>query len=523
MVPNAYLKKALIGDHREIRLHPYLPSAWIGRAATLLALGYAELAVADAYRACLLVKELNLAVENNTGHRDSVAASVMMAFLDSHGRSKGSNDDIIDQMASGYRQATLLVVQGLNCLEAYEDAVYTLEHYLEGIPNEPSFTILLKETRERLQERKRILWEQLQDTTATETAAMRGQVHRTAYPWIVAGEIDRSSAATKRLKAKFKDASHNAAVAPSSLGSGESNENLGVFATQKIRKGEQILRNKSIFAVRNVAPGGNCGHNSCKNNYCAADHCGACCLTLFGKGIAAGCCSIGFCSEECKADALSSYHKILCGKDFSEIYQSGGATNPENDGVPLVMLKVLATAVQQKVKPLKVPCVAALKADYDTQIPSPFSVQENIIGPAHVLQTMGVDIFTDPRFDPWALQTLFLRIQNNKQIALVGKSLDVGVSPLLSIFNHDCDPAAAWEAQDGGIGGPVNVVALRDIEEGEEICVSYTLASLSEAERRGRVEGYIGKRCECARCVRERKQEADKEFTPATSSALLGL
>ena len=62
MVPTVYLKIALINDYRNIRLHPYLPKAWIGRAASGLALGYAELAVADAHKARLLLKDLNPAL-----------------------------------------------------------------------------------------------------------------------------------------------------------------------------------------------------------------------------------------------------------------------------------------------------------------------------------------------------------------------------------------------------------------------------------------------------------------------------
>ncbi|CAF9936313.1 MAG: hypothetical protein ALECFALPRED_006763 [Alectoria fallacina] len=103
--------------------------------------------------------------------------------------------------------------------------------------------MLLKETQEKLLERERNRREHRLDTPAVETAAMRGQVRRTAYPSITASEINQGSAARKRLKAKFKDASDNAPVAPSSYGS-TSNENVGVFATQKIRKGQLILRKK---------------------------------------------------------------------------------------------------------------------------------------------------------------------------------------------------------------------------------------------------------------------------------------
>ena len=48
----------------------------------VLALGYAELAVADAHKARLLVKELDSAVWNDTGNNlDSLAVKVMMIMV----------------------------------------------------------------------------------------------------------------------------------------------------------------------------------------------------------------------------------------------------------------------------------------------------------------------------------------------------------------------------------------------------------------------------------------------------------
>ncbi|CAD6591476.1 MAG: hypothetical protein ASARMPRED_005408 [Alectoria sarmentosa] len=130
------------------------------------------------------------------------------------------------------------------------------------------------------------------------------------------------------------------------------------------------------------------------------------------------------------------------------------------------------------------PALRLLKTDYDNdEVPSSFSLQKNIIAPAQILQTLGVDIFTEARFDSWALRTLFLRLESNKRSANLNGSLDISIIPLFSMFNHDCDPAAAWEIRDG-IGGAINVAALRDIQKGEEICVS------------------------CDRCVREREAAA---------------
>ena len=254
------------------------------------------------------------------------------------------------------------------------------------------------------------------------------------------------------LKTKSKTASSNAAAAPSPLGD-SSKDNLGVFATQGIRKRRAGLAEQVHFrGPRTLLQAETAAITASCNKRLLRDRP----LWSLQPGLVRQWPRRQLLQRPAFAVKKNAYHKVLCGKEFSEVYQSCPGADVES-GNPLATMKVLATAVQQEVKPLKVPCIAALKTGYEHRISSPFSLQENIIAPAQILQTLGADLFTDARFDSWALQTLFSRIENNRQqSANLAGSLDVGIDPLFSIFNHDRDPAATRsDARDGRIGGPI--------------------------------------------------------------------
>ena len=129
-----------------------------------------------------------------------------------------------------------------------------------------------------------------------------------------------------------------------------------------------------------------------------------------------------------------------------------------------------------------------------------------------ILQTLGVDVFKDMRFDACALQTLILRIENNMDDIKLGGLMCSSIKPLFSMFNHDCDPSADWPADH--LGGPVLVLAKRDIKKGEEITVSYVLNELPEIHRRASLIAQIGMMCECVRCQAEREAAPEEEVPP---------
>lgn len=77
----------------------------------------------------------------------------------------------------------------------------------------------------------------------------------------------------------------------------------------------------------------------------------------------------------------------------------------------------------------------------------------------------------------------------------------------ISRINHSCDPNAAfdlsWSHEDSNV---VNCIrALKDIEAGQEICISYVpvQAKLSVMERRRQLNKHWGFDCDCSCCIAE--------------------
>ena len=492
MMPPSIMKKGLISDYRSIRLTPYDPQVWIGRAGTLLGLGYGELAVADAYRARLLVDAFlhpQLIPVYPNYLASLIMKTVMNEFPPVQGQSAADYWLCLQERFRKLDQSAILMMsQGLICIRAQYDATQVLKEGPRRYPNHVIFTALLQTAKHGVQTLMTSLKMQGQEDTRIEWTKKRGRLNKQAYPWIVPAEVDRGTKAIKKLKVKLEAASSKSCIGSSSHGS-DLDDSFGVFAKQDIRKGDKILHDKSIFGVYNI-PGG--------------DFCWGCSTSIASSGIVLECCKAKFCSESYKAEVMCNYHKALCKKDFQWLYDECRDVDPvRNEMIPLLMMKILATAVQQgaSAKVLKVGCVNTLKPNYESQVPAYFKLFDNIIAPLKVLQTLGVDVFAESRFDSWVLQTLFWRIENNKQGTGLGKRALININPMFTMINHDCSPNAIYGSSNGYIGGGIDVIATHNIKEGEEICISYVERGLPETERRSRVMVSIGKACECKRCV----------------------
>lgn len=81
----------------------------------------------------------------------------------------------------------------------------------------------------------------------------------------------------------------------------------------------------------------------------------------------------------------------------------------------------------------------------------------------------------------------------------LGPNSDVGaIFPLVARLNHSCKPNAqhAWNEAKG-----VEVVhAVREVKEGEELTLSYSMGGPSQ-ERRGSLKEYFGFDCQCEACT----------------------
>jgi len=492
-------KKALISDYSVVRKEPYWPQAWIGRGMTLLNLGYGELAVADAHKGRLLIEAFRAGEKrffqdflSGKVDTDTLVCRVyetVFIRVTTSSNWKGqaeAHQRIIAEFNEMEERALVTMIEGLNRIRALHDALVVAREAKRLFPKNALFEGYVQ----LLPFHQRALDEDCRSQGIHDPAVRRvGRLNRVQYPWIAQEEVGRSNKAIKKVKANIQAASDNAVLRTTPLCCG-TEDSLGVFARRKIPKGKNFVLDKSTFSIFNDTAEANC--NTCST-------------PLPGNTHALECCKVRYCSAICKAEALKSYHTTLCRKDFGWLYKEYSDADPlSNDMVPLLMLKVLATAIQQNARPLKVASVGTMHAGYGKQSRSYFKLMDNIIAPTKILQTLGVDIFTDRRFDSWVMQTLFLRIENNKQGFEFGRRTHSGLNPMFTMFNHACDPAALWWPEGGTVGAPVEVRAYRNIEEGEEICISYMDVDLPEIKRRRLVRSHIGKDCECARSLKER-------------------
>jgi len=161
--------------------------------------------------------------------------------------------------------------------------------------------------------------------------------------------------------------------------------------------------------------------------------------------------------------------------------------------------------------PLQVHPVYRLTPKYTGSEIVPFNLLDDIVHPISMLQTLGIDVFADARFDTWVLITMRLRLNNN----VVGITLDAsaqtdrdyiyGVYPLMAVLNHSCDPHVRYNRT--GPDATITLRAVRNIAKGEEIFTSYLPnQNMGLAERRASLMAWLGTECKCSRCVDEERR-----------------
>ena len=79
------------------------------------------------------------------------------------------------------------------------------------------------------------------------------------------------------------------------------------------------------------------------------------------------------------------------------------------------------------------------------------------------------------------------------------RAIGVGLYPAAAMLNHSCVPNTSTVF----VGRTVHVHTVRDVEVGEELCVSYTDLAQSCAARRGVLQQCFGFLCCCPRCLDE--------------------
>ena len=305
---------------------------------------------------------------------------------------------------------------------------------------------------------------------------------------------------------------------------------LGVFAKKDIAPGVEVLKERSLLtAVSRL-------HDT---------YCDACSTTLpnsqgMDDSILAceECDEVFFCSEECHDLAQDTYHPSICGVSVDQAKVS--AREAADSLYSILLVRALALAETQDLHPLELKELRYIWGDYhgknlDTvwKVDSqdqlvdafggvaqtlPFSFNNNVIKPLHILEKMDVNIFTQSyRYDTWVFNTIYAKLRGtaSAQQGLDGRPEIGAVHPMWCLANHSCDPNVAWEWRgtmkfwtreklvdwDGRDNdkGP-------GLKKGEEVFGHYCDVRLPVKERREWAAGALGGDCMCPRCVWEAKQ-----------------
>ena len=492
---------------------PYNPLAWLQRAELLLELGFPELAVGDAYKALLLIGKsrnaqdsLAVCINNHLGI--SLTSTMTTAEL---------------QRSVPEQYAVLALIQGLLLANCLQESLEYAQQAVAKYPTTPNLRAALT-TVQRAYDHDRLESEtddNLEDMNALEEEEYRrsGHVLMQSYPWMDPDLFSRGLGVIPSVQNQFRLASWSQCrLERSSVRDGISTEDrsekfsevFGVMAAEDLARNGLILVDHTALAAVDDP----------------TNRCSCCCGALAGKVSTLKCCSTRFCSSFCADGALASYHLAVCGKDLSKFetaYRAKSATR-ERAANEMLFLRVLAGAVQySSMHPLHTPFLKQLTAMYDGKKHQPFDCKKNIVETFEMLTCLGVDIFANPNFDTWVLQTLRARIDNNAREYSVNGHAHIAINPLYSFFNHSCDPNVKWKDDDTTQSSTVRMYALRRVSEGEELFINYheELSDKPYLVRREVLRQWLGFDCQCARCIQE--EAANQSRQPTRLAGVLSL
>ncbi len=343
------------------------------------------------------------------------------------------------------------------------------------------------------------------------TMLLNGGVFPTPYPFMAGDFLTRDKTVFEGIEEDFRKVSTNCKVIRSTIrntpaGKGEEarteDDCIGVIATKNIIAGDIILTDApSTCSIGVDADAGGCP---------------TCCARPI-KNFWNPCCSILYCSQTCADIAMKTFHPSICGKDFGYLYTAASKATATTDFSldALLLMKILALSLNENADhPLKSQLLARLTPAYGFKEPKLiiFNFEDHIQVPISILQTLGVNIFTNPLYDTWVLHTIRCRVQNNKHGQTLSDWPGTSISGLYSMLNHSCDPNVDWRHNTGS--SAVTLFATRNCKKGEELHISYIGSegnSLTVARRREKLLGWFGMDCRCEKCVREAEIEKAKK------------
>ncbi|EXJ83205.1 hypothetical protein A1O1_06824 [Capronia coronata CBS 617.96] len=389
-----------------------------------------------------------------------------------------------------------------------------------------------------------------------------GRSQRQVYPWNEHEPNRMSREAQDEINSKLHEAAPDLEVEISvlpTLTTGDTTNDgpygssqLGLYAKKDLAPGDTILEERSVLTA--IRP-----HGEALCDACAAD------MESIPQEERRDCpgCNIPFCSEACYSLAQSKYHAPnedddetddgypppqtpFCpgtsgNEDIHVLGRAESSTTPEWDLYFLLLSRTMQMAETQGTHPLDLFETKYLWGDFSPTptletLPSltgpkslPYSVRHHVELPLQWFEILmhsraGCRPYSQQwleRYDWWIVQTLFAKfrgVADAQQSTWTGKPEVAAVHPLWCLANHSCNPNVTWKPS-----GIRNLTVVQErvwqpssdnsgnsespwtgIKAGDQIWNHYTdIHEKDYRERRARLQAVLGGDCRCERCIAE--------------------
>lgn len=266
---------------------------------------------------------------------------------------------------------------------------------------------------------------------------------------------------------------------------------LGVI-TRELIKPKEIILNEPGILVNNGLYGPKCNHCNIF-------------LTKIDSKSTCKQCGQQFCSIDCYQEAFDSYHKALCGKDLSKIMAYIARGISCSSLLHLVILRVLAIAIQNNQHPLEVTGVKYLTIG--TNETTSWDIYRSYGFYIELLETLGLCPYRDSaKFDFWVYYTLSNKLICNifGEYAALRKPANGKFHPFTSFLNHSCCPNAVYLQNRHG---RMSIIANQTIEKGQQVFISYFNSNLPVEIRQTLLKTTFGFICKCHHCVSQLEKD----------------